>query len=73
MEGIIIGFIGRRISPNWPSYFRMFSVRAPRRRLACSGVMMMRLATCILGMPGMFWAKSRMNSLEECVMMARLA
>ena len=56
---------GSWILPKFCSYFWMLSLRAMRRRLACSGAITTRLRTCGCCSPGSMQVKSRIKSLEE--------
>lgn len=65
--------VPRSIRPKACSYFSTFSCNAMSRRLACSGAIIILLATSGLGMPGNACAKSITKSLCEWLINTRLA
>lgn len=65
--------VPRSIRPKACSYFSTFSCNAMSRRLACSGAIIILLATSGLGMPGNACAKSITKSLCEWLINIRLA
>lgn len=65
--------VPRSIRPKVCSYFSTFSCNAMSRRLACSGAIIILLATSGLGMPGNACAKSITKSLCEWLINTRLA
>lgn len=65
--------VPRSIHPKACSYFSTFSCNAMSRRLACSGAIIILLATSGLGMPGNACAKSITKSLCEWLINTRLA
>lgn len=65
--------VPRSIRPKACSYFSTFSCNAMSRRLACSGAIIILLATSGLGMPGNACAKSMTKSLCEWLINTRLA
>lgn len=64
--------VPRSIRPKACSYFSTFSCNAMSRRLACSGAIIILLATSGLGMPGNACAKSITKSLCEWLINTRL-
>ena len=58
--------------PNCCSYLAMLSAKALYKRLAFNGFIITLERTFALGVPGIIWAKSTMNSFGEWVMIARL-
>lgn len=63
--------VPRSIRPKACSYFSTFSCNAMSRRLACSGAIIILLATSGLGMPGNACAKSITKSLCEWLINTR--